>query len=44
MHYGNIATHLNRDLKIDPKKGTIIGDEEATKLMTGPEPRKGWVV
>ena len=44
MHYGNIATHLDRDLKIDPKKGTIIGDEEATKLMTGPEARKGWVV
>ena len=44
MHYGNIALHLNRTIKIDPKKREIIGDTEASKLMDWPSPRKGWGV
>ncbi|MBK1880050.1 Gfo/Idh/MocA family protein [Pelagicoccus mobilis] len=44
MHYGNIATHLNRDLKIDTQKGKILGDSKATKLMSSPKARKGWAV
>jgi hypothetical protein len=39
MHYGNIAMHLNRPIRIDPKKRQIIGDAEATKLMSWPPPR-----
>jgi hypothetical protein len=42
MHYGNIALHMNRDLKIDPEKRKILRDSEATQLMSGPTPRKGW--
>ena len=44
MHYGNIALKINRDLKIDPKQGKIIGDEEATYWMSGPKPRKFWKI
>jgi predicted dehydrogenase len=42
MHYGNIALHVNRDLKIDPVERKILRDAEATQLMSGPAPRKGW--
>lgn len=42
MLFGLIAEKLNRDLKIDPVKRTIVGDEEAVKLMSYSEPRKGW--
>lgn len=44
MHYGNIALHLNRAIKIDPLKREIIGDEQASKLIEWPPPRKGWSV
>lgn len=44
IHYGNIALHVNRDLKVDPTKGKILGDREATKLMSSPKPRKGWKI
>ena len=44
MHYGNIAQHVNRDLEIDPVKRKILGDREATRLMSGPAPRKGWKI
>ncbi len=42
MMWGLIAMRVNRDLKIDPVKRTIIGDEEAAKYMSWPNPRKGW--
>lgn len=42
MLFGLIAAKLNRDLKIDPVKRMIIEDDEADKLMSWPEPRKGW--
>lgn len=42
MMWGLIAMRVNRSLKIDPVKRTIIGDEEAVKLMSWPQPRKGW--
>ncbi len=42
MHFGNIALHVNRNLTIDPATRTIVGDDEATKLMSWPPPRKGW--
>jgi len=44
IHYGNIALHVNRDLKVDPAKGKILSDREATKLMSSPKPRKGWKI
>lgn len=44
MHYGLIAMRVNRNLKIDPVKRTIIGDDEAAQLMTSPIPREGWQV
>ncbi len=44
MHFGNIALHVDRNLKINPKTREIIGDEEATKMMSWPPPRKGWEV
>ncbi len=33
MLFANIALHLNRNLKIDPKTRTIVGDTEATALI-----------
>ncbi len=42
MHYGNIALHLNRGLTIDPVTRSILGDEEASALMSGPPTRDGW--
>ena len=44
MHYGKIALHVNSDLKIDPVKREILRDAEATQLMSGPTPRKGWIL
>jgi hypothetical protein len=44
MHFGNIALHVNRDLRIDPATRTILGDAEAAALMAGPRPRDGWKV
>lgn len=44
IHYGNIALHVHRNLTIDPKTRTILGDEEAASLMHGPAPRDGWKV
>ena len=44
MHYGNIALKVNRDLKINPNKGKIVGDDEASYWMKGPAPRKGWKI
>jgi hypothetical protein len=42
MMWGLIAMRVNRNLKIDPVKRTIIGDDEAAKYMSWPQPRKGW--
>jgi len=44
MHWGNIALHLGRNLKIDPVNRAIVGDEEATRLMSWPPPRDGWKI
>ena len=44
MHYGNIAMHVNRAIRIDTRKREIVGDEEAAKFMDWPPPRKGWSV
>ena len=44
MHFGNIALHVNRDLRIDPATRRILGDAEATALMHGPSARDGWKV
>ncbi len=44
MLYGLIAMKVDRDIKIDPKKRTIIGDEEAAKQMSWPSSRKGWEI
>jgi predicted dehydrogenase len=34
MHLGNIAYRLGRTINFDPEKQAIIGDAEATKMMT----------
>ncbi len=44
MHFGNIAMHVNRNLRLDPKTRAILGDDEAAALMASPTPRKGWKV
>jgi len=44
MHYGNIALHVNRNLTIDPTTRSIVGDDEATALMSGPAAREGWKI
>lgn len=44
MHFGNIAQHVNRNLTIDPATRSIVGDEEATVLMSGPAAREGWKI
>lgn len=45
VHLGNIAVRLNRSLEVDPRQGTIAGDEEAARLL-GREYRQGghWAV
>jgi len=40
-HLNNIGMIVGRDLKWDPKKEQIIGDEEASKLLT-PKMRAPW--
>jgi predicted dehydrogenase len=35
-HLGNIAMRLGRDLKWDPEKEQIIGDEEANRMLSRP--------
>jgi len=42
MLLGNMALHLNRDLTIDPQTRTVLGDEEAVRLMSHPAPRAAW--
>lgn len=44
MHFANIALHVNRNLTIDPKTRSIVGDAEASALMHGPSAREGWKV
>jgi hypothetical protein len=41
---GCIAQRLNRNIKFDPVKKEVIGDEEAQALLKGSKgtPRKGW--
>jgi len=41
---GCIAQRLNRNIKFDPVKKQITGDEEANALLKGSKgtPRKGW--
>jgi predicted dehydrogenase len=41
MQLGNISWRVQRDLKIDPANGHIIGDKEAQKLWSR-EYEKGW--
>ena len=40
--FGNIALHVNRNLTIDPKTRTIVGDAQAQAMVGGPEARRGW--
>jgi len=42
MMWGLIAMKVNRNLKIDPVKRVILGDDQAAKYMSWPKPRKGW--
>jgi predicted dehydrogenase len=42
VHFGNIAMHVNRNLTLDPVARAIVSDEEATRLIAWPPPRKGW--
>lgn len=44
MHLGNIALHLNCDLRLDPVRKEILGNAEAKKLTSWPPPRKGWEI
>ncbi len=41
-HAGNIAWKLGRQIHLDPKSETFIGDDEANSLRTRPEYRKPW--
>ena len=41
MQLGNIAWRVGRDLKIDPKNGHILNDQDAQKLW-GRDYQKGW--
>ncbi len=36
IHLANTAYRLRRSLKVDPKTGTIVGDNEANALLTRP--------
>lgn len=40
-HLGNIATRLGRSLKFDPQTEQIVGDDQASKLISR-EDRKHW--
>jgi predicted dehydrogenase len=44
MLLGNIALHLNRNLQIDPETRTILGDEEATRMISHPVAREAWKI
>jgi len=39
---GVIAQRLNRGFRFDPVAKRIVGDDEASLLLQGPAPRKGW--
>jgi hypothetical protein len=41
LQLSNVAWEVNRELKLDPANGHIIGDAEAMK-MWGREYEKGW--
>jgi len=43
MQFGNIALHVNRNIRIDPKTREIVGDEDARAMMSWPTPRAGWL-
>jgi hypothetical protein len=40
--FGNIALHLNRNLRIDPIARTIINDETAAQMINYSAPRTEW--
>ncbi|HPA20460.1 MAG TPA: Gfo/Idh/MocA family oxidoreductase [Verrucomicrobiae bacterium] len=42
MQLGNIALHLNCNLKLDPVSREILDNPEAKKMFSWPPPRKGW--
>jgi len=42
MQFGNIALHVNRNLKIDPETRMVTGDEEAARMISHPAPREAW--
>ncbi len=42
MHYGNIAMHIDRSVRVDPVKGEIVGDQDAARMMAWPPPRTQW--
>ncbi|NQT88489.1 Gfo/Idh/MocA family oxidoreductase [bacterium] len=45
VHLGNIACRLGRSLQFDPAKETILGDDEAAKLLTRTYRKDGhWAV
>jgi len=35
VHLANASYRLGRALRVDPEKGEVIGDEEATRLLAG---------
>jgi len=39
---GVLAQRLNRNIKFDPVRKCVIGDDVADALLRGPAPRKGW--
>ena len=41
---GDIASRLNRTLKLDPATRTIIGDEQAQAMMIAAPARDGWAL
>lgn len=41
-HLGNIAMRLKRSIKWDPEAETILGDEDATKMLSR-SPREPWL-
>ena len=42
-HLGNISLRLGRDLKWDPEKEQIVGDEEANRMLSRPM-RSPWKI
>ena len=39
---GVIAQRLNRSFSFDPATNSVVSDEEANRLLKGPDPRRGW--